>query len=241
VLASPLWLRAALAPTGIFEVGDEQAAEVLSDSLQSTDELSDGFQAALRLSALDWARGRALDMDLHALTVADVVQLLRNVPRVFLRWTWEDKARTNRRGAEPRKWHIENEYHVQSLLFTVLKPIFPELDEEKYLASTGRYQPRADLCLPSLQLLIEVKHWYLGGSVKELTEQVASDHSLYLRPDSPYRSMIAVIWDDGARTEEHAEFEKGLLGLTNMRAVIFISRPSKMMTAKPTRSSKSAA
>ena len=136
---------------------------MLADSLQSTDQLTDGFEAALRLGALNWAHGRALDLNLHALTVADVVQILWNVPRVFLRWTWEEKARTTRRGAEPRKWHIENEYHVQSLLFTVLKPIFPELDEEKYLASTGRYQPRADLCLPSLQLVIEVKHWYLGG------------------------------------------------------------------------------
>ncbi len=141
---------------------------MLVDSLQDTDQINDGFEAALRLSALNWAQGRALDMDLHALTIAVVVQILRNVPRVFLRWTWEDKARTNRRGAEPRKWHIENEYHVQSLLFTVLKPIFPGLDEEKYLASTGRYQPRADLCLPNFQLVSEVKHWYLGGSVKEL-------------------------------------------------------------------------
>ena len=129
---------------------------------------------------------------------------------------------------------------MQSLLFTVLKPIFPELDEEKYLASTGRYQPRADLCLPSLQLVIEVKHWYLGGSIKELTEQIASDYTLYLRSDSPYRAMIAVIWDDGARTEEHGEFEKGLRGLTNMRAVIFISRPSKMAKDNACRPAKSA-
>ena len=229
---SPLWVRASLASAGIFDVGDEKAADVLIDSLRGTDQLSDGFEAALRLAALNWAQGRALDMDLKALTVADVVQILRNVTRVFLRWTWEEKPKTSRRGAQPRKWHIENEYHVQGLLFTVLKPVFPEMDEEKYLASTGKYQPRADLCLPSLQLVIEVKYWYLGGSIKELTEQVASDHSLYLRPDSPYRAMIAVIWDDGARTEEYGEFEKGLLGLTNMRAVIFIPRPSRMSDVK---------
>jgi hypothetical protein len=226
--ASPLWLAAGLVAPGICRVRDEQAADVLKESLDYADESMDEFEAALRLVALNWAQGRALDLNLHALTGSDVARVLRNVSQVFLRWTWEEKPRTARRHAEARKWHIENEYHVQSLLYTVLKPIFPELDEEKYLASTGRYQPRADLCLPSLQLVIEVKYWYQGGSIKDITEQVASDHSLYLRADSPYRTMIAVIWDECGRIEEHREFERGLSGMMNMQSVIVISRPSMM-------------
>jgi hypothetical protein len=152
--------------------------------------------------------------------------VLRNTPQIFQRWTWEDKPRTSKRGAVARKWCIDNEYHVQNLLYAILKPLLPSLDEEKYVASTGTYQPRADLFVLSLQLVIEVKFWYQNGSVKDLTEQVAADHSLYLRPDSPYRSIIAVIWDEGARTEEHPELDRGLAGLANMEDVILISRPA---------------
>ena len=231
--ASPIWLFAGLSARRVCCIRDELAADVLKESMHEADEAMDDFEAALRLKALDWAQGRALDLNLHALSVSDVTRVLRNVSQIFLRWTWEKKPRTTRRGAEPRKWHIENEYHVQSLLYAVLKPIFPEVDEEKYVTSTGTYQPRADLCLPSLQLIVEVKYWYQGGSIRDLTEQVASDHSLYLRPDSPYRTMITVIWDEGTRTEEHGEFERGLSGLSNMQSVIVISRPSMM--AKDTR------
>jgi hypothetical protein len=167
-------------------------------------------------------------MDLQSLTVSDVSRIVANVSKVFLRWVWEKKPRTTKRTAQARKWHIENEYHVQSLLYAVLKPVFADLEEEKYLTSTGKYQPRADLCLPSLQLIIEVKYWYQGASVRELTEQVASDHSLYLRVDSPYERMIAVIWDEGVRTEQHSEFVRGLSGLTKMYSVIVLARPSLM-------------
>ncbi len=228
-LDSPSWLSAALVERGVFHFRDEHAADVLRQCLEPTDESLDDFEAALRLKALDWSRSRVLDVNLQALAVSDVVRVIRNIPQIFLRWTWEDKPRTAKRGAQPRKWHIENEYHVQSLLYAVLKPVLPELDEEKYLASTGTYQPRADLCLTSLQLVIEVKFWYRNGSVKDLTEQVASDHSLYLRPDSPYRAMVAVIWDEGARTEEHPEFQRGLGGLGNMKGVVLISKPSTWM------------
>jgi REase_DpnII-MboI len=231
----PLWITAGLSTRGLCHISDQLAADVLKDSLTEADESMDDFEAALRLKALEWARDRTLEMDLRSLTVSDVARILDNVAKVFLRWVWEEKPRTTRRHAEARKWHIENEYHVQSLLYAVLKPVFAELEEEKYLTSTGRYQPRADLCLPSLRLIIEVKYWYQGASVKELTEQVASDHSLYLRADSLYQRMIAIIWDEGARTEQHGEFVRGLSGLTNMYRVIVLARPSLMEKRKDTR------
>ena len=222
---SLLWLSAALAERQIFTIRDDEAADALRQSLENLS-LIDDFEAALRLKALEWARHRALEFDLHALTIDDVVKVIRNIPQIFQRWTWEDKPRTTKRGAIARKWYIENEYHVQNLLYAVLKPLLPSLDEEKYLAPTGTYQPRADLCVLSLQLVIEVKFWYRKGSVKDVTEEVAADHSLYLRSDSPYRSIIAVIWDEGSRTEEHSELARGLAGLANMKGVILISRPA---------------
>ena len=190
--------------------------------------MTDGFEAGLRLAAIDWAVRRAMDFDIAALVVTDVATVLHRVPAAFQRWTWEDKPRTTKQGAQPRRWHIENEYHFQSLLYAVLKPLIPALEEEQYLPPTGTYQPRADLCILALELVIEVKFWYRGKSVKELTEEIAADLTLYLRKDSPYRAVIATIWDDGARTEEQAELKRGLKGLTGLTDVVIVNRPSSM-------------
>ena len=79
-----------------------------------------------------------------------------------------------------------------------------------------------------LELVVEVKFWYRGKSVKDLTEEIAADLTLYLRKDSPYRAVIAAIWDDGARTEEQAELKRGLKGLSGLFDVVIVNRPSCM-------------
>jgi hypothetical protein len=223
-----VWLAAALHRRGWGTPVETSVSDVLKTALTNAAAVTDGFEAGLRLAAIDWAVARAMDFDVTALTVADVARVLIRVPAVFQRWTWEDKPRTTRHGAEPRRWHIENEYHFQSLLYTVLKPLIPALEEEQYMAPTGTYQPRADLCILALELVVEVKFWYQGKSVKDLTEEIAADLSLYLRKDSRYRKVIAVIWDDGARTEEQSELRRGLKGLTGLFEVVFVNRPAYM-------------
>jgi hypothetical protein len=224
----PVWLAAALHRRGWSAPAEKSVSDVLKAALKEASNVTDGFEAGLRLAAIDWAVQRAMDFDIAALTVTDVATVLHRVPSVFQRWTWEDKPRTSKLGAKPRRWHIENEYHFQSLLYAVLKPLIPALEEEQYLPPTGTYQPRADLCILALELVIEVKFWYHGKSVKELTEEIAADLTLYLRKDSPYRTVIAAIWDDGARTEEQAELKRGLKGLTGLSDVVIVNRPSSM-------------
>jgi hypothetical protein len=224
----PVWLAAALQRQGWGNPAETTVSDVLKSALTDAAGVSDGFESGLRLAAIDWAVARAMDFDVTALTVTDLAGVLQRVPAVFQRWTWEDKPRTGRHGAEPRKWHIENEYHFQSLLYTVLKPLIPALEEEQYLRATGTYQPRADLCILALELVVEVKFWYQGKSVKDLTEEIAADLTLYLRPDSPYRKVIVAIWDDGARTEEQSELKRGLKGLSGLFDVVIVNRPSSM-------------
>lgn len=223
-----VWLAAALQRPGWGEPVEKAVSEILKAALNEASNVTDGFEAGLRLAAIDWAVQRAMDFDIAALTVTDVATVLHRVPTAFQRWTWEDKPRTSKAGAEPRRWHIENEYHFQSMLYAVLKPLIPALEEEQYLPPTGTYQPRADLCILGLQLVVEVKFWYRGKSVKDLTEEIAADLTLYLRKDSPYRAVIAAIWDDGARTEEQAELMRGLKGLTGLSDVVIVNRPSCM-------------
>ena len=114
------------------------------------------------------------------------------------------------------------------MLYAVLKPLIPALEEEQYLPPTGTYQPRADLCILALELVVEVKFWYRGKSVKDLTEEIAADLTLYLRKDSPYRAVIVAIWDDGSRTEEQSELKRGLKGLTGLFDIVVVNRPSSM-------------
>ncbi len=224
----PVWLAAALHRRGWSAPAEKSVSDVLKAALNDASSVTDGFEAGLRLAAIDWAVQRAMDFDVAALTLADVATVLHRVPTAFQRWTWEDKPRTAKQGAQPRRWHIENEYHFQSMLYAVLKPLIPALEEEQYLPPTGTYQPRADLCILGLELVVEVKFWYRGKSVKELTEEIAADLTLYLRKDSPYRAVIAAIWDDGARTEEQAELKRGLKGLGGLFDVIIVNRPSCM-------------
>ena len=228
----PLWLAAALQCRGWGAPAEKSVSDVLKAALTDAAGVNDGFEAGLRLAAIDWAVARAMDFDVTALTVGDVAGVLHRVPAVFQRWTWEDKPRMARHGAKARRWHIENEYDFQSLLYTVLKPLIPALEEEQYLPPTGTYQPRADLCIPGLELVVEVKFWYKGKNVKVLTEEIAADLTLYLRKDSPYRSVIVVIWADGARTEEQAELRRGLTGLSGLFDVVIVNRPSCMIAAK---------
>lgn len=224
----PVWLTAALHRRGWSVPAEKSVSNVLKAALKEASIVTDGFEAGLRLAAIDWAVQRAMDFDITALTLPDVAAVLHRVPTAFQRWTWEDKPRTAKQGAQPRRWHIENEYHFQSMLYTVLKPLIPALEEEQYLPPTGTYQPRADLCILGLELVVEVKFWYRGKSVKDLTEEIAADLTLYLRKDSPYRAVIAAIWDDGARTEEQAELKRGLKGLSGLFDVVIVNRPSCM-------------
>jgi hypothetical protein len=46
--------------------------------------------------------------------------------------------------------------------------------------------------------------------------------------------MIAFVWDDAARTEEHATLIQGLEQLERIAGVVVVSRPARMrLAAKP--------
>lgn len=224
---TPEWVKAGLAARLVdYAPTKPDLARIINETITGAGDLTVASEASLRLAALQWATERALDLNLSSLAVADVERVLERTGTVFTRWVWEDKPR--KKGKAARRWHVENEYHFQSLLFAVLKPLLPELEEEQYLASTGALQPRADLCLLSLALLVEVKFWYRRDSVSRLIEEVAADITLYLKSKAPYTALIVAIWDDGARTEEHAGLKRSMGELDGVRGVVIVNRPSWM-------------
>lgn len=183
-------------------------------------------RAALRLAAFSWIRRSAPVAVPGRATVSGVVALLERVPAGLRRWAWEEKART--KGGEPRRWHIDHEYHVQDLLYFLLAPIFPDLKEEEYFPSLGQKQPRTDLFIPSLKLIVEVKFLRQVDKVAKIIDEVASDSSLYLKDGSDYSGLIAFVWDDSRRIEEHPLLCSGLREIRGVLGAVVVPRPGRM-------------
>jgi REase_DpnII-MboI len=202
--------------------------EALSLLKQEVDIRIGAARAALRLAAFEWVTRSAPVATLNRPTIDEVSSLLRRVPVALRKWSWEEKPRTSGRGAQARKWHIDNEYHVQNILWLLLAPIFPDLKDEEYTPSVGQLHPRADLCLPSLKSIIEVKFIRPRTAFKEIIEEVAADASLYLTEASIYDSIIAFVWDDSRRSEQHDTLVDSLRQMKGIVDAIVVSRPGRI-------------
>lgn len=158
----------------------------------------------------------------------DLVKFLENIPVGLKRWTWEEAGRT--RGAKPVKWLIENEYHVQNLLYVMLAPIFNDIADEVNLQPVGQKNPRIDLYLPALHTIIEVKYRKdTKKSFPALIGEIAEDASLY-HADLKYRDarIISFLWDRTRATQEHSKFKEGILKIEGIDGCVVISAPSTM-------------
>ncbi|WP_118975915.1 PD-(D/E)XK nuclease domain-containing protein [Taibaiella koreensis] len=185
---------------------------------------------ACRAAAIRYLAKQLPAISLSKPTVGQVETILSNISVGLKRWPWEDKAKT--KTGTPQQWDLQNEYHIQSLAYFLLAPIFPDIESEFYFEPAGQRNSRADLGLPSLQLVIEVKFLRSNGSFADMIEQVASDASLYFLKNSvhskKYSQMLVLLWDNSSRTQEHHEFKKGVLRLPNVIGVVVIPRPGNM-------------
>lgn len=158
----------------------------------------------------------------------DLLNFLENIPAGLKRWTWEETGRT--KGATPRKWNIDNEYHVQNLLYVMLAPMFEGLSDEENLESVGQKNPRVDLYLPTAHTIIEVKYRKDNKkSFSALIGEIGEDISLY-RSDPKYKDcqLICFLWDHTRSTQEHAKFKEGVLKMDGIDGCIVVCSPSVM-------------
>ncbi|MDB5875710.1 MAG: hypothetical protein JWQ07_5152 [Ramlibacter sp.] len=161
-------------------------------------------------------------------TLNELLEFLEHIPVGLKRWTWEQAGRT--KGAEPVKWRVDNEYHVQNLLYLMLAPIFNDIADEVYLQPVGQKTPRMDLYLPTLNTIIEVKYRKeTKKSFSTLIGEIAEDASLY-RADPKYKDaqIISFLWDCTRATQEHPKFKEGVLKLDGIDGCVVISAPSTM-------------
>lgn len=199
--------------------------------------LSEGFtqlpyeRAAVRLAALEYVVRAAPAVVPGRISPQDLVRLLERIPAGLRKWTWETKPRTV--NAPIRLWHIDNEYHVQNLLWVILAPIFPDLDDEQYLTKIAHKNPRADLHIPSIKLIVEAKFLRPGDSIQKVIDEISSDTGLYNAMGNDCAGIIPVVWDDSARSNEHDYLRQGLKKLPSIIDAVIVSRPSGWVEGPP--------
>ncbi len=79
-------------------------------------------------------------------------------------------------------------------------------------------------------MIVEVKFLRKGkGAFSKVIQEVAADASTHLQEGSGFVTLVAFIWDDEARTEEHEEVRRGFTRISGVEDAFVVSRPSKMM------------
>jgi hypothetical protein len=225
----------AILPSLVF--GDEESALIFI-ARHATEELS-YERAAMRSAALKWLVRSAPIIAPERATVEAIVRLLGRVPAGLRKWTWETAPRTPNGIA--RRWHIDHEYHVQNLIWMLLAPIFPDLDDEQYLTKIGPKNPRADLYIPSMRLVVEAKFLRASDRIQKVIDEIAADLSLYRALGNECAGVIAFIWDDSARSHEHDYLRQGLKKLPGLIDAVIVSRPSNWPREPETAKSRSKA
>lgn len=162
----------------------------------------------------------------RAPSIADVVRQLRNVQAALKRWRWEERGR---RGAAPSRWLIDDERDVQALLWAILAPVHgADLVDEQYLPAWGQTQPRADLGILTLRLIVEVKVLRTPADFRAVEEGIAGDTGLYFREPGRFDRMVAFIYDDSDRPqpERYATLAAALKQRERVADVVIVRRPS---------------
>ena len=220
---------------------DQQARNALLKTLlvESAPPYGDLERTAIWLRTLDLL----VDETVEALTpsISDTVRILKNTQHSFKRWVWDEKTRRGR--VEPAHWLIDNEGHVQSFLWAALYPIYgPDLVDETYLPGYGQVQPRFDLGITKLRLIIEVKVLRERRDFAEIEEQVAGDLGLYFKDPDLFDRMVVYVYDDC--DVQYSERYDGLKNALRERGeriedVIIVRKPS-MIPPRKSRNLKSA-
>ena len=191
-------------------IADEDQFHLFQDLLiSSPPQIGDVERAATWVVALD----SIVDVTTKRLfpTVSDTVQVLNDVQHALKRWKWEEKS--SRKDAMPARWLIDDEYDVQSLLWAILYPIYrADLVDEQYLPGWGNVQPRADLGIMKLKLIIEVKIARTQADFKKIEEEVAGDLGIYFKDTAQFDRLIAFVYDDcdTAHPEKYESLRKAL-------------------------------
>ncbi len=166
-------------------------------------------------------------------TISDVSRILHNIQHALKRWPWE--VSSTRKDVAPARWLIDKESHVQSLLWTILYPFYgAELVDETYLPNWGNAQPRFDLGIRNLKLIIEVKYARTASDFTDIEGQIGEDLGLYFKDLEIFNHMVVFIYDDCDHPvpEKYDGLRNALMKRDRIADVIIIQRPSMIPSRK---------
>lgn len=198
-------LRAALVERGLAEAAGHRSAH----------------EAALLWRALRAAIAEGWGSLLQS--TSTVTRILDQFESCLRRWRWDSHDLK-----VPVRWLIRSEREVQDILWVILRGTFPDLEDEDTLPKFGHSTYRADLGIPSLGLLIEVKFARSAAEFKEIEKQVLEDIVPYLRSPDRYRQVLVFIYDDSCSVQEHETTRQALVTVPGVADVLVVSRPSHL-------------
>ena len=162
-------------------------------------------------------------------SVSDIVRILQDIQHSLKRW--RSSGRGRRKDLPNGLWLIDDEYDVQTLLWAVLYPIFrSDLVDERYLPNWGLTQPRLDLGIESLGVIIEAKIVRIQSDWGKIEGEIGNDTGLYFRDPSKFNRMVVFIYDDCDlhEPEKVAGLRNALMKRERVEGVVVIRRPSVM-------------
>ena len=189
---------------------------------------SDAVQIAVNRAVFEQCSRTLAAMRILNAGTTGLIGVLEGLAQSMSHWTYESRTRV--KGVTPQRWEVLHEYHVQNLLWTLLRPVWSDLVDEQSLPRVGHKVPRYDLGIPSLETIIEVKFMRRAGSAecRKIIEQIAADRSLYLAPNSGYSKLVVFVWDECRQTEEYQTLRAGLEGMDGIERVVVLARPARM-------------
>lgn len=103
---------------------------------------------------------------------------------------------------------IRNEADVQRIIWSMLRPTFPDLVDEDYLPKFGKKNYKPDFGIPRLRLLIEAKYVSASKSVASIQDEVQADIIGYRESTSAYSAILFFIYDTRGEVAAHTELHR---------------------------------
>lgn len=214
------------APSGVVTADQRLAlrASIVERTLTEDVGRRSAHQAALLWRVLRAAVSEETSAVLR--TRATVTHVLNQFESCLRRWRWDSSdLRT------PVRWPIRSEREVQDILWLLLRGMFHDLEDEDTLPKFGHSTYRADLGIPSLALLIEVKFARTAADFKTIEKEVLQDIEPYRRLPERYREILVFIYDDSCSVQEHDTTRRALRSLPGVAEILIASRPSHLPSA----------
>ena len=128
---------------------------------------------------------------------------------------------------------IRNEADVQRIVWSILRPSFPDLVDEDYLPKFGAKNYKPDFGIPSLRLLIEAKYVSASKSIGDIQDELQADIVGYRESTSEYEAILFFIYDTRGEVAAHTELHRVMKEQPNVEDVIVVVGPAASVPAQP--------